>query len=578
MNEVIGTDNRFLFFSWSAAVGIILILGFVLSSQSMTMLGVAESREFQVSFDGPVEIKHVHVMPGQNVKRGDLLLELNQTDLELQLRTLKARFDKLSAEIKLREEISTVTKDSVHLPEGADPLKTELNDTRKEMELVERKLRNLYVFAEVDGTVGAVNVKDGERAPSFAALVTLLPLQPSFVNGYVNENLQSTIQIGQKVEVASATGKSVQGTVVSIGTRIVQIPQRLLRIQNLQAWGREVVVKIPPTNDFLLGEKVSFHKPWGIKVFSTAEANAESLLPASARVVTANLRYPTSITDQFHPEISGMVFLPELRQFALISDDYPDNKPLLLLMNDKGEVQENMLEIEGLPEMEDIESVSLNDQSLYLLSSLSATKKGHLKPGRQIFAKVDRDGIRFQLDEKLDMRLALLNAMRTSPDATLRDIAAHALGNEVDDLEIEGHAIQGDILYLALKRPHLVRNQAIILKVNSIAKLFAQKSLDPKDLSVFVRADLKVPDSDAEIKVTDMILDQDNFYLASSCKGDKCSAIWRIGLKDKRVELIQEFKVKHLESLGFHPQTHDLFGVFDSKSKGQYIVLSAGTL
>ncbi|MBO9665359.1 MAG: biotin/lipoyl-binding protein [Bdellovibrio sp.] len=572
--NVLGTENRFLFLCWSGAVVLVLALGFVLSSMSMTMLGVADSREFQVSFDSPVEIKKIYVLAGQTVKKGDLLVELSQTDLDLQLRTLKARYDRLSAEIKLRKEISRLTQETTVLPEDADPMLADFKDTKKELEIIEKKLKNLFVFAEMDGTVGSVNFKDGEKAPSFAAVLTLVPLKPGLVNGFVNENLQASVHVGQSVDVQSASGKTIRGTVVSVGSRIVPIPPRLLRIQTLPAWGREVVVQIPTENEFLVGEKVTFHKAWELAIVSPAQANAEST-QAARRVIVETVSYPRSVTDLFTPEISGMVYLPDVHLFALVSDDYPENRPVILLMNEKGKVQERMLTIDGLDKMMDIESISSEGRNLYLLSSLSANKKGHLKTHRQIFAKVEREGMSLRLDKQIDLRTILLSAMRTSEDGVLRELAARSLGTEEMDLEIEGHALDGDTLYLALKRPSLQLNESFILRINSVAKLFLNAELSPSDLKVFARVQLQIPDVDAESVVTDIILDHNNFYLASSCRKVKCSAVWRVPLQGNRAELLQSFKMKHLEALSFSPQSGDLFGVFDSKKNAQYMMLQA---
>lgn len=566
--DVVGTDNHLLFVVWWVAIILILALGFFLNSQPVSLLGVAESREYQVNFDNPVEIKRVHVLPGQVVKKGDLLIELNQTDLESQLRILRSRFDRLSAELKLRKQISYVAKDVVSLPISADPLQVELLDTRREIEMIETRLRNLFVFAEIDGAVGAVNFKDGEKAPAFAPLVTLVPLNPSYVNGYVNENLKASVEIGQIMEVSSVGGKSVQGRVISVGARIVQIPERLLRIQTLPAWGREVVIKIPEQNGFLLGEKVSVHKSWGISLFSTAQADERTLKWEPTHVFVEDIRIPSVITDQFKPEISGITYLPEIRQFALVSDDYPESRPMLLLMNPQGEVSSQMLPIEGIGEMNDIESLSNEGSYLYMLSSLSADPKGRLNPTRQIFAKIHRDGLKFKLEEKVDLREALLNVIAESEDPILHQIRRQV---DRDDLEVEGHVVQGDRLLIALKRPVLRENEGIILQVNSMQKLFATGHISRDDLKIFSRFQMSLSHSLARMSLTDIALQGDLLYVASSCHQEKCSALWSVKAGAEKAELIQELNVKKLEGVAIFEARKKIFGVFDSKKRAQFV-------
>ncbi|WP_413291213.1 HlyD family secretion protein [Bdellovibrio sp. HCB337] len=546
--DLVGPDNRRLFLAWAVGVLLILSLGFILSSDSVSILGVAESREYQVNFDSPVTIQQVHVMPGQTVKKGDLLLELNQSDLETQLNTLKSRYDRLSAEIKLRDQISSLASDVEAMPAGADPLKTEWIDTQREIRIVEARLKNLFVFAEVQGRVGAVNFKAGEKVPSFAAIVTLLPLNPTYVNGFINENLHTSLEVGQRVEVAGVNGKVIQGQVISLGARIVPIPERLLRIQSLAAWGREVVVQIPAANEFLLGEKVSVRKAWNGSWMPMAQADETKRRDGKTTSEPVKLEFPESITERFQPEISGLVYIPELKQFVMVSDDYPKDKPDLLLMTIPGKVQKQMLAIDSLDKMEDIESVSYRNNKLYLLSSLSPTKKGKIKKNRQILARAQRSDMNFKLDAQVDLREFLEKARGIS------------LGN---DLEIEGHAIKGSDLYLALKNQNTTTKEIVILKVKNFERLFEGKDLSSEDVSAALKLQLSLPDKSIEIAVTDMIFVGDDIYLASSFRGKEGSAIWKWDAQSGAVSLIQEFDRKHLEALAFLPCSQQIYGVFE---------------
>ncbi len=571
--DVVGTENRFLLGCWSVAVVLVLVLGLVLGSDPVSILGVAESREFQVNFDSPVEIKHIYVLPSQIVRKGDLLAELGQSEWESQLRVLKSRYDKLNAEMHLRQQLAGVVKDLGHLAPSADPLLVELEDARREMALIEGRMKNLFVFAEVDGAVGAVNFKNGEKAPAFAPLITLVPLNPTYVNGYINENLSSTLSVGQVVEVSSAGGKVVRGSVVSIGSRIVQIPERLLRIQTLPAWGREVVIKIPRTNEFLLGEKVFVQKKWSLSLLSLANADEAAQNLDSQQQDPREMDIPLNIVETFKPEMSGVVFVPELKQFVLVSDDYPEDRPVLFLMNEQGQIQPHQVQLSGLPVMADIESVSVQGDYLYLLSSMSATKKGKLKEERQIFAQIKRNGLRYSVEHHVDLRKSLMLALKNSQDPLLKSVYEADLKLAKEGFEVEGHAIDNKDLYLSLKGPVLHRNEGIILKVSDFASAF-EGVLKPAQVTLAARFEMKLPHQDVELVLTDLIKHGDAFYLASSCRGASCSAIWKISPGQTSPELLHEFRMRHLEGLALHPDTHQMFAVFDSKSSSQYAVVS----
>lgn len=567
--DFVGSENRFLFGVWICALALIFVLGFVLNSSPVSILGVAESREFQVNFDTPVEIKHLYVIPSQTVKKGELLVELGQGELTLQLRTLKARYDKLLAEQKLRDQISRIVQESQRLAAGADPLLVDIQDTKREIELVESRLKNLFVFAEVDGTVGAVNFKNGEKAPAFAPLLTLLPLSPSYINAFMNENLSTPLEVGQLVEVSAASGPSIQGVVTQVGSRIVPIPERLFRNPNLLAWGREVQVKIPPRNQFLLGEKVSLHKSWGVSFLSQAQAEAKKAAwMETPQDILQEVRIPLALTDEFTPELSGMVYLPELKQFVVVSDDYPEDRPFLILMNEEGELQERALSIENLDLMADIESISRSGDFLYLMSSLSTTKKGKLKPERQMFVKIKRQGLRFNMEKQIDLRAALLKAFRQSSDLTLRELAQQAQA-----FEVEGHFVKNGDLYLSLKGPILDQKELLILKVADFEAMLTKGSLSPAAVSIYHHSKLPWPDTSIDLQVTDLIENQGQVYIATSCHKSPCSALWRLRNQAATAELVQEFPISHLEGLGVLEHAGKLMGVFDSKRGPRFFTL-----
>lgn len=572
LHDVIGPDNKVLLFAWILAVTVILSLGFFLSSESVVVLGVAESREYQVNFDSAVEIKQVHVQPGQIVKKGDLLVELKQSEWASRLRELKKNLHRLQAESKLRSQISRLTRDRRNLPADVDPLQVDIQETEREISLVEHRMKNLFVLAEVDGAVGAVNFKNGEKAPAFAPLITLMPIHPTYVNGYINENLISNLQLNQTVEVSSQGGKSVRGVVVHIGSRIVPIPERLLRIRTLVAYGREVVVEIPAKNEFLLGEKVSVQKAWGWNLFDTAQADEKSEELMKLKGEPQDIVMSMGFSEGFSPELSGMIYLPDLRQFAVISDDYPGKTPRVLLMNEKGQLQEQMHEIEGLEKMDDIESISFKGQDIYLLSSLSPTKKGKLKEARQQFAKIRRNGLQFKLIKQINFAKVLLPALEKSKDLELNKIAQFKSEDPEKAFEIEGHDIRGDDLYLALKGPILRKNQGTILKVKNFESVFEKEALSPEAVSLAYRFQMSLPGKDAEMALSEMKFDDNSIWVASSCIEDNCSALWKVKESSDKAELVQEFKVKGLEGFARFGDTEKVYGVFDQNKKSQFVV------
>ena len=87
-------------------VAIIFAMGLYLDRDDVGFQGIAGSREANVSFENSVEINAIHVLPGESVRRGQILLELGQTDLEIRRIQIDAAIQNLRAEIAIRDQMN----------------------------------------------------------------------------------------------------------------------------------------------------------------------------------------------------------------------------------------------------------------------------------------------------------------------------------------------------------------------------------------------------------------------------------------------------------------------------------------
>lgn len=133
-----------------------------------------------------------------------------------------------------------------------------------------QKVQPIIVSAPTDGIVGNISCKEAEHIASYSTLMTFYEPHSGIIEGYVHEDLTLEVEIGQQFVISSLKDEQITypGTVIGLGSRIVEIPARLRKIEAVKAYGREVLIEISKENTFLQKEKVSVtsaptdeHKP-----------------------------------------------------------------------------------------------------------------------------------------------------------------------------------------------------------------------------------------------------------------------------------------------------------------------------
>ncbi len=144
------------------------------------------------------------------------------------------------------------------LANNNNPIEAQVQRLTDELSLLEQAQKNLVICAQMDGMIGTVKFKEGENVSPFDTILTLHAAAPSYVKGYIHENVYSRVAVGDTVRVTSFSDEknAIAGKVVGVGSRIVDYPERLRKRQDIPIWGREVIIRLPEDNALLLGEKV----------------------------------------------------------------------------------------------------------------------------------------------------------------------------------------------------------------------------------------------------------------------------------------------------------------------------------
>ena len=149
---------------------------------------------------------------------------------------------------------------------------SQLNTIGRSQKLVQKKMsavdeqltsahEKLEIMAPANGVIGNIQTKKGEHVKKFTTLLTFYEENPTIVKGYVHENFILQVNTGDSLVISSTLRPEhvTRGEVVGLGSRIVEIPERLRKMPTVKTYGREVLVRIPSDNRFLQKEKVSIN-------------------------------------------------------------------------------------------------------------------------------------------------------------------------------------------------------------------------------------------------------------------------------------------------------------------------------
>ena len=124
----------------------------------------------------------------------------------------------------------------------------------RDMHLEEKN--NLRKVAMVDGVVENVFVKPGEQVDAYSELLSVNPVHPTTVVGYL-VGKKNALPIGADVVIRSHENPqwTTTGKVIGYGS-VVALPEILQKATAVTGFGREFFVEIPAQNSFANGERV----------------------------------------------------------------------------------------------------------------------------------------------------------------------------------------------------------------------------------------------------------------------------------------------------------------------------------
>lgn len=191
------------------------------------------------------EVVAVNFEPGQPVRKGDVLIALDQRDEKLAVDLAEVRLQ--DAE-RLYERYQRTGDSGAVTPMTLDAARTAVESARIELDRARIALDYRTIEAPFDGYVGITDVDPGDRVNPDTEITTLDDRSALLVSFAVPEALIGSLEVGNEVTVATWHSREPDaiGVVVDIGSRIDPITRTFVA----RAWVENETDELRPGMSF----------------------------------------------------------------------------------------------------------------------------------------------------------------------------------------------------------------------------------------------------------------------------------------------------------------------------------------
>src|SRR5665213_36579 len=211
----------------------ILVSGYVVTTQSVDNKvaatgSIMANEEVELKCESPGKITGLYIVEGSRVRKGDLLVKINDADLQAQLKKAQS-IVKLDEDNEAREkkllEINGISK------EEYDVALTTLFGARADVELIEAQIQKTEIKAPFDGIVGLKSVSEGSYIMNTTVVANLEELDPMKIDFSIPEKYMNQVKVGDVINFTVAgSADNYKGEIYAIESRI-DLASRTLEIR-----------------------------------------------------------------------------------------------------------------------------------------------------------------------------------------------------------------------------------------------------------------------------------------------------------------------------------------------------------
>lgn len=158
-------------------------------------------------------VKSIHFEEGQQVKKGDLLVKIDDAELRAQLGQTESRYKLAELNLHRAERLGESQSNSVA---EVDRARSEFDSAKSDLDLIRVRLDRTEVRAPFDGVVGGRTLSPGDYVNSQSQITSINDLSRLKIDFQVPERFAAKVRPGTTFKVRSsalATGVELDGQV-----------------------------------------------------------------------------------------------------------------------------------------------------------------------------------------------------------------------------------------------------------------------------------------------------------------------------------------------------------------------------
>jgi membrane fusion protein (multidrug efflux system) len=163
-------------------------------------------------------VRTIHFEEGQRVKKGDLLVKIEDSEVRAQFTQSEARYHLAELNLQRAEKLGTTQSNSLA---DIDRSRSEFASARSELDLIKVRLNRTEIRAPFDGVVGARTISPGDYVNSNSVITTIDDLSRLKIDFQVPERFAAKVGSGTPFKVRSqalAHEREVSGEVYFVAS------------------------------------------------------------------------------------------------------------------------------------------------------------------------------------------------------------------------------------------------------------------------------------------------------------------------------------------------------------------------